>query len=126
MADTFHRNFFLNGPAGKLETLLWTVPNPNPPMAAVVCHPHPLFGGTMHNKVVYQAAKALHHRGLPVLRFNFRGAGSSEGAHDRGAGERGRHRVALDYLAAGISRYADSARRLQLRLVGGIAGGLRG
>ncbi|MGA8409171.1 MAG: alpha/beta fold hydrolase [Candidatus Acidiferrales bacterium] len=99
MADTFHRNFFLNGPAGKLETLLWTVPNPDPPMAAVVCHPHPLFGGTMHNKVVYQAAKALHHRGLPVLRFNFRGAGSSEGAHDRGVGEQEDVRVALDYLA---------------------------
>ena len=53
----------------------------------------------MHNKVVYQAAKALHHRGLPVLRFNFRGAGSSEGAHDRGAGEQEDVRVALDYLA---------------------------
>ena len=76
MADTFHRNFFLNGPAGKLEALLWTVPNPNPPMTALVCHPHPLFGGTMHNKVVYQTAKALHDRGLPVLRFNFRGAGA--------------------------------------------------
>ena len=100
MADTFHRNFFLNGPAGKLEALLWTVPNPNPPMTALVCHPHPLFGGTMHNKVVYQTAKALHNRGLPVLRFNFRGAGASEGAHDRGIGERDDVRVALDYLAA--------------------------
>jgi alpha/beta superfamily hydrolase len=99
MADTFHRNFFLNGPAGKLEALLWTVPNPNPAMTALVCHPHPLFGGTMHNKVVYQTAKALHKRGLPVLRFNFRGAGTSEGIHDRGIGERDDVRVALDYLA---------------------------
>lgn len=99
MADTFHRNFFLNGPAGKLEALLWTVPHPNPPMTALVCHPHPLFGGTMHNKVVYQTAKALHNRGLPVLRFNFRGAGASEGAHDRGVGERDDVRAALDYLA---------------------------
>jgi uncharacterized protein len=99
MADTFHRNFFLNGPAGKLEALLWTVPNPNPIMTALVCHPHPLFGGTMHNKVVYQVAKALHKRGLPVLRFNFRGAGLSDGAHDRGIGERDDVRAALDYLA---------------------------
>ncbi|MGC1965161.1 MAG: alpha/beta family hydrolase [Candidatus Acidiferrales bacterium] len=100
MADTFHRNFFLNGPAGKLEALLWTVPNPNPAMTALVCHPHPLWGGTMHNKVVYQTAKALHKRGLPVLRFNFRGAGTSEGVHDRGVGEREDVRVALDFLAA--------------------------
>lgn len=100
MADIFHRNFFLNGPAGKLEALLWTAPSPNPPMTALVCHPHPLFGGTMHNKVVYQTAKALHKRGLPVMRFNFRGAGTSEGAHDRGLGEREDVRVALDYLAA--------------------------
>ncbi|MGA6961252.1 MAG: alpha/beta family hydrolase, partial [Candidatus Acidiferrales bacterium] len=100
MADTFHRNFFLEGPAGKLEALLWTVADPNPPLAALVCHPHPLFGGTMHNKVVYQTAKALHRRGLPVLRFNFRGAGSSEGEHDRGIGEQDDVRVALDYLSA--------------------------
>lgn len=53
----------------------------------------------MHNKVVYQAAKALHRRGLPVLRFNFRGAGSSEGTHDKGRGERDDVRAALDWLA---------------------------
>src|SRR5256885_9445558 len=47
----------------------------HPPLAAVVCHPHPLFGGTMHNKVVYQTAKSLDALGIPVLRFNFRGAG---------------------------------------------------
>ena len=81
MADVFHRTFFLEGPAGKLEATLWTSPLENPPMSAVVCHPHPLFAGTMHNKVVYQAAKSLHRRGIPVLRFNFRGAGLSEGTH---------------------------------------------
>jgi alpha/beta superfamily hydrolase len=100
MAEIFHRAFFLAGPAGRLEALLWTVPGEHPPLAAVVCHPHPLFGGTMHNKVVYQAAKALHRRGIPVLRFNFRGAGQSEGVHDRGIGEQGDVRAALDYLAA--------------------------
>ncbi len=69
-------------------------------MAAVVCHPHPLFGGTMHNKVVYQMTKSLDALGLPVLRFNFRGTGMSEGKHDRGEGERGDVLAALDFLAA--------------------------
>jgi len=99
MAETFHRNFFLTGTAGRLEALLWTVPIADPPLVAVVCHPHPLFGGTMHNKVVYQAAKALHLRDIPVLRFNFRGAGQSEGVHDRGVGERDDVCAALDYLS---------------------------
>jgi uncharacterized protein len=100
MADVFHRNFFLDGPAGRLEALLWTTSNQDPKFSALVCHPHPLFGGTMHNKVVYQAAKALHRCGAPVLRFNFRGAGQSEGVHDNGRGEREDVRAALDYLAA--------------------------
>src|SRR6059036_4218146 len=68
-------------------------------LTAVVCHPHPLFGGTMHNKVVYQAAKSLDARGIPVLRFNFRGAGLSAGVHDRGQGEKDDVRAALDFLA---------------------------
>lgn len=78
--------------------MLWTTPVEVPPLAGLVCHPHPLFGGTMHNKVVYQAAKAMHHRGIPILRFNFRGAGLSEGTHDRGRGEQGDVRAAIDYL----------------------------
>ncbi len=69
------------------------------PLAAVVCHPHPLYGGTLHNKVVYQTAKSLDALGLPVLRFNFRGAGMSAGTHDRGRGELGDVRAALDFLA---------------------------
>ena len=69
----------LRGPAGRLEALL-NLGQQDAPYAAVVCHPHPLFGGTMHNKVVYHAMKALQAFGLPVLRFNFRGAGLSEGA----------------------------------------------
>jgi uncharacterized protein len=99
MAEVFHRSIFLEGQAGRLESTLWTTPGTDAHLAAVVCHPHPLFGGTMHNKVVYQAAKTLHRRGVPVLRFNFRGAGISEGQHDKGRGERQDVRAALDYLA---------------------------
>jgi alpha/beta superfamily hydrolase len=94
------RNLFLTGPAGRLEAILWTPSAGSPPMAAVVCHPHPLFGGTMHNKVVYQAAKSLDALGLSVLRFNFRGTGTSEGKHDRGEGELDDVSAALDFLAA--------------------------
>jgi uncharacterized protein len=99
MAEIFHRKLFLDGPAGRLESLLWTTAAKNPRLAAVVCHPHPLFAGTMHNKVVYQAAKALHLRGIPVLRFNFRGAGLSEGTHDKGRGEADDVRTALTFMA---------------------------
>jgi uncharacterized protein len=94
------RNLFLAGPAGRLEAIFWTpVDRTTPLLAALVCHPHPLFGGTMHNKVVYQTAKTLGAMGLSVLRFNFRGAGMSEGTHDRGRGELGDVRAALDFLA---------------------------
>lgn len=99
MAEVFHRSFFLEGPAGRLEALLWTTPAGEPPLVAVVCHPHPLYGGTMHNKVVFQTAKRLHEFGIPVLRFNFRGAGLSEGVHDKGRGEQDDVRAAIDYLA---------------------------
>lgn len=94
------KNFFLAGPAGKLEAVLWAPAHKvDPRFAAVVCHPHPLFGGTLHNKVVYQAAKALDAHQGAVLRFNFRGAGLSEGKHDKGIGEREDVRAALDFLA---------------------------
>jgi alpha/beta superfamily hydrolase len=99
MADVFHRSLLLAGPAGRLEALLWTAAVADPNFVAVVCHPHPLFGGTMHNKVVFQAAKALHQRGASVLRFNFRGVGQSDGAYDHGQGEQGDVRAAIDYLA---------------------------
>jgi alpha/beta superfamily hydrolase len=98
MADVFHRSLSIAGPAGQLEALLWTSAEAVPPFVAVVCHPHPLFGGTMHNKVVFQAAKALHERGASVLRFNFRGVGHSEGAHDNGRGEQDDARAAIDFL----------------------------
>jgi alpha/beta superfamily hydrolase len=92
------------GPAGRMETILWSTPQreegARPPLAAVVCHPHPLFGGTMHNKVVYQTAKTIHRFGLPVVRFNFRGVGLSEGTHDKGIGEERDVVAVIDFLAA--------------------------
>jgi len=88
----------LSGPVGRLEALL-NEGEPDATHAALVCHPHPLYGGTMHNKVVYNAMKALSGFGFPVLRFNFRGAGLSEGVHDEGRGEIDDVRAALDYLA---------------------------
>jgi len=87
----------LRGPAGRLEALL-NAGAPNAPYAALVCHPHPLGGGTMHNKVVYHAMKAFQSFGLPVLRFNFRGTELSEGEHDYGRGEQDDVRAALDWL----------------------------
>jgi alpha/beta superfamily hydrolase len=103
MPTQLHRSIKLSGPAGRIETILWSVDpeagTGRPPLAAVVCHPHPLFGGTMHNKVVYQAAKTLHRFGLPVVRFNFRGVGLSEGQHDSGQGEMEDVLTVLDFLA---------------------------
>ncbi len=103
MPPQLHQSLMLPGPGGQLEAILWYPAEQSdgalPPLAAVVCHPHPLFGGTMHNKVVYQAAKTIHRFGLPVARFNFRGVGKSEGTHDSGQGEVGDATAALDFLA---------------------------
>jgi alpha/beta superfamily hydrolase len=87
----------LSGPAGRLEAVLNTG-REDAPFAALVCHPHPLGGGTMHNKVVYHAMKAFSSFGLPVLRFNFRGVGLSEGEHSGGPGEMDDVRAALDWM----------------------------
>ncbi len=87
----------LYGPAGRLEALLNTG-HPGAPYSALVCHPHPSGGGTMHNKVVYHAMKAFASFGIPVLRFNFRGVGLSEGQHDDGHGEQHDTRAALSWL----------------------------
>ena len=97
------RSFFLEGPAGKLEALL-NEGSPDAAFVALVCHPHPLYGGTMHNKVVYHAMKALNGFGFPVLRFNFRGAGLSDGQHDQGLGEVEDVRAALNWLDAQYHR----------------------
>jgi uncharacterized protein len=93
------RSLFLDGPAGRLEALL-NAGAENATHAALVCHPHPLFGGTLHNKVVFHTMKALNSFGFPVLRFNFRGTGLSQGEHDHGAGEIEDVRTALDWLDA--------------------------
>jgi uncharacterized protein len=93
------RSIFLDGPAGRLEALI-NAGAENASHAALVCHPHPVFGGTLHNKVVFHTMKALNSFGFPVLRFNFRGAGLSQGQHDSGNGEVDDVRVALDWLHA--------------------------
>ena len=87
----------LRGPAGRLEALLNTG-RADAQYAALVCHPHPSGGGTMHNKVVYHTMKAFSSFGLPVLRFNFRSVGLSEGVHDEGYGEQEDVQAALNWV----------------------------
>jgi len=89
-----NESFDLPGPAGRLEALLMS-PDAPPLAAGVVCHAHPLHGGMMHFKVVFRAARALQHNRVAALRFNFRGVGRSEGAHDYGRGEQDDVRAAL-------------------------------
>jgi alpha/beta superfamily hydrolase len=90
--------FFLLGPAGRLEALLEEPEDRAPLEAALVCHPHPLHGGTMHNKVVYRLARGLRKSGCVVLRFNYRGVNLSEGEYDHGIGETEDARTALNEL----------------------------
>ncbi len=94
----------IEGPAGKLECLLEEPEEGEPREVCLVCHPHPLFGGTMHNKVVFRIARAMRRTGAVVLRFNFRGVGLSEGEHDKGVGEVEDARAALGFLR---KRYPD-------------------
>jgi alpha/beta superfamily hydrolase len=93
----------LPGPAGALELSL-DLPEASEPLAglAIICHPHPLEGGTMHNKVVTMVARSLRELGLTTIRFNFRGVGLSEGSYDNGRGE------TLDLLA--VAQWAQQAR----------------
>jgi alpha/beta superfamily hydrolase len=97
LAQNSIKSLFLDGPAGRLEALL-NAGAANATHASLVCHPHPLFGGTLHNKVVFHTMKALNSFGFPVLRFNFRGTGLSQGEHDHGRGEMDDVRTALDWL----------------------------
>jgi alpha/beta superfamily hydrolase len=83
-------SFALNGPAGKLEVISDVAERPGARRGtAIICHPHPLQGGTMHNKVVTMVERSLRESGLDTLRFNFRGTGESEGSYDDGNGEGG-------------------------------------
>jgi alpha/beta superfamily hydrolase len=106
-------SLFISGPAGRLEALLEEPESSEaaPREAALVCHPHPQHGGTMHNKVVYRIALGLRKAGAVVLRFNYRGVNLSEGEYAHGEGETEDARAALAYLR---SRYP----RLPLTLAG--------
>jgi uncharacterized protein len=93
------------GPAGELEALLED-PQAQPLRGfGVICHPHPLYGGAMTNKVVHTVARALQEQGLPTLRFNFRGVGTSAGGFDGGRGETD---DALSVIAWGRARWPDA------------------
>jgi uncharacterized protein len=93
-------NLFITALHGQLEAILKEPRDrPTPRAAALVLHPHPLHGGTMHNKVVFRAARALNEAGLVTLRLNFRGVGQSTGTHDYARGEQEDARAGLDYLA---------------------------
>jgi len=91
-------NLFIDVPHGRLEAILKPPREESIRGVALILHPHPLGGGTMHNKVVFRAAAALNEAGLVILRFNFRGVGQSTGTHDNGYGERDDVRAGLDYL----------------------------
>lgn len=91
-------NVLIPAPHGQLEAIHW--PQPEARTAAVVCHPHPLHGGTMHNHVVFRIADAMRKAGIAVVRFNFRGVGQSTGSHGGGGPEREDVRAALDWMVA--------------------------
>ncbi len=95
-------SYLLDGAAGKIEALLEEPETAPAREACLVCHPHPLYGGTMHNKVVYRMARGLRRSGSIVLRFNFRGVGRSQGVHAHGDGELDDARMLMDWLR---SRY---------------------
>jgi alpha/beta superfamily hydrolase len=89
---------FVAGPAGRLEALVEEPEHNAPAEAALVCHPHPQHGGTMHNKVVYRLARGLRNSGCAVLRFNYRGVNLSEGVYAHGTGELEDARATLNEL----------------------------
>ncbi len=98
MARTL-QSIHIAGPAGRLESLLEEPETPGRiERVVVVCHPHPQYGGTMHNKVVYRMARAARADGASVLRFNYRGVGTSSGTYDAGRGEQDDLRAALRYV----------------------------
>ncbi|MCP3978744.1 MAG: alpha/beta fold hydrolase [bacterium] len=103
------RKLWIPGPEGRLEAALRVAASPR--AVAVVAHPHPQHGGTLHNPVVFHAERELHRAGMTTLRFNFRGTGSSEGTHDEGRGE-------VEDVAAAASWLRGLAPAVPLVLVG--------
>ena len=96
---TAHQSLLLDGPAGALEVVVdFPEPAEARPLVAVVCHPLPTEGGTMHNKVVTMVARALRELGATTVRFNFRGTGASAGEFDDGRGEREDLRTVVDWV----------------------------
>lgn len=93
-----HKRIFIQGPAGRLQGLYRRFDQPS--ASVVICHPHPQFGGTMHNKVVYWMARAFESIDCSVLRFNFRGVEQSEGDWGNGEGESDDAAAALDWMHA--------------------------
>jgi len=89
------RHVDLYGSAGRLEALYRELQDPAG--VAVICHPHPMGGGTLHNKVVFRAARGLENANIATLRFNFRGVGASAGKHDEGEGEQGDVMAAIEW-----------------------------
>jgi hypothetical protein len=96
MSQHHHEKLFIDGPAGNLQAIYQA--GDRDKATVVVCHPHPRFGGTMRNKVVYWIARAFEDSGHPVLRFNFRGVDQSEGVWDEGDGESDDVVAALDWM----------------------------
>jgi alpha/beta superfamily hydrolase len=102
-----HERVMLAGPAGDIEARVETPQGVTQPTAfGVVCHPHPLFGGTLDNKVVYTLARSFHDLGMPTMRFNFRGVGKSAGSFADGIGET---EDALAVIAAGREKWPGAA-----------------
>lgn len=101
----------LNGPDGLLETLVQWPTQEALPIIAIICHPHPLYGGTMNNKVVTTTARTLRHMGMITVRFNFRGVGQSEGQYAEAKGE-------LDDLKAVMAWVKSALPKQQLWLAG--------
>jgi uncharacterized protein len=99
-AEARVRKVTIPSPVGGLEGVYEFVEGVTPRALAVVCHPHPLFAGTMHNKVVFRTAEAFQQKGFATLRFNFRGVGASPGTHDDGHGEQEDAKAAIAWLEA--------------------------
>lgn len=104
-ADIVERKL-IAGPAGDIECLVEEVSGSDRSICALVCHPHPLFGGSMDNKVVHTVSRALHRLGINTVRFNFRGVGKSQGEHDEGRGETDDALAVIDWM---LGRWPASA-----------------